>query len=225
MNKIDRIKIFYAVSSLIVTVVIMKFLNISDLGKFWSSKIVLYMTFCEVAKLIILKVYFGLTSDSLPKKSKKNANSIKNKLLDCIKFSSLMVFALVLFAAISIIMGAPLSNFEETFTLSALITILCFLPSSLFIVVSGNLSFVSVLLSETENTNSLSNSYLNLLKRNALIVILMCWASSVLGPLDWDKNWQIYPIPQVLGALFGNFVSNTFTLSETLVKNIKFKKR
>jgi phosphatidylinositol glycan class F len=99
------------------------------------------------------------------------------------------------------------------------------LPSSLFIVVSGNLSFVSVLLSETENTNSLSNSYLNLLKRNALIVILMCWASSVLGPLDWDKNWQIYPIPQVLGALFGNFVSNTFTLSETLVKNIKFKKR
>lgn len=109
-----------------------------------------------------------------------------------------------------------MENYEETFTLSALLTSLTLFPISIFIGVS---STISILFTESfELTNVVSQSYLKLLKRNAFLVIFGAFVGSAVFPLDWDRSWQIYPIPNITGAITGQMLGCFYCFVESMVK-------
>lgn len=116
-----------------------------------------------------------------------------------------------------ILLTAPaLENYEETFTLSALLTGLTLFPISIFVGVSGA---VSLLFTDSfELNNAVSQAYLKLLKRNAFLVIFGAFVGSAVFPLDWDRPWQIYPIPNVVGAITAQMVGCFYCFLETMVR-------
>jgi GPI ethanolamine phosphate transferase 2/3 subunit F len=117
----------------------------------------------------------------------------------------------------------PLDKYEETFTLSALLASLTLFPVSILIGVSGT---VSILFTETfELTNVTSQAYLKLLKRNAYLVIFGAFVGSAVFPLDWDRPWQIYPIPNFVGAITGQLFGCFFCLIESMIKSKLAKKQ
>jgi len=115
-----------------------------------------------------------------------------------------------------------LENYEETLTLSSLLTSLTLFPISLFVGVAGT---ISILFTESFELISIaSQSYLKLLKRNAYLVIFGAFVGSVVFPLDWDRPWQIYPVPNVVGAITGQMMGCFYCFFETMVK-YKFAKK
>lgn len=43
-------------------------------------------------------------------------------------------------------------------------------------------------------------------KKYFIAVAIGCWISCIVIPLDWDRDWQAWPIPLVVGAYLGAFV-------------------
>lgn len=120
------------------------------------------------------------------------------------------------------ISAPPLEKYEETFTLSALLASLTLFPVSIFIGVSGT---VSILFTESfELVNVVSQAYLKLLKRNAFLVIFGAFVGSAVFPLDWDRPWQIYPIPNFVGSITGQMMGCFYCFFESMV-NYKLGKK
>ncbi|KAL3232101.1 Glycosylphosphatidylinositol anchor biosynthesis protein 11 [Nakaseomyces bracarensis] len=43
-------------------------------------------------------------------------------------------------------------------------------------------------------------------KKYFIMIVVGCWISCVVIPLDWDRDWQAWPIPIVIGGYLGAFV-------------------
>lgn len=50
-----------------------------------------------------------------------------------------------------------------------------------------------------------------------------CWLSPIVVPLDWDRPWQAWPIPGVVGALLG-YCGGLLMSGIKIVKDMKFSK-
>ncbi|XP_055627621.1 uncharacterized protein LOC129769395 [Toxorhynchites rutilus septentrionalis] len=121
---------------------------------------------------------------------------------------SVLISSMLFYAFVSIVLGAPYYQNMETLSLAAVLTISTVLPIVLFI---GSTNTYKLLFSETiELRTPLAQSYLDLLKDNCIGVILGAWAASVVAPLDWDRPWQVYPVPNVVGAILGALGTNVF---------------
>lgn len=42
-------------------------------------------------------------------------------------------------------------------------------------------------------------------KKYFISIVIGCWISCIVIPLDWDRDWQNWPIPIVIGAYLGAF--------------------
>lgn len=42
-------------------------------------------------------------------------------------------------------------------------------------------------------------------KKYFIMIVVGAWASCVVIPLDWDRDWQAWPVPVVVGAYLGAF--------------------
>lgn len=185
-----------------------------------SSPIVLFVVAVELARWALNKFSFGLDVSSRDvgiSNVRSNANkvpviaSVKN----VCKFSALLLIFALAYALGCILMGASYySRFEETLMLSALLTALTILPIALFLGPSKTLQFLFY--DTFELTCGREVSHLELLQHSALGALIGAWAGSVVVPLDWDRDWQAYPIPNVVGAFAGFTIANTRTLSAAL---------
>lgn len=43
-------------------------------------------------------------------------------------------------------------------------------------------------------------------KKYLILIVVGCWVSCVVIPLDWDRDWQAWPIPIVIGGYLGAFI-------------------
>ncbi|XP_058458901.1 uncharacterized protein LOC131435243 [Malaya genurostris] len=196
-----------------------------DIGKCWSSYVILLLPVIEllkhyyVGKVLQLagwNIVFDLQSNAST--SQKSGSKHQSKKLSPFSGVGGLLFILILsmlfYGFICLILGAPLDQYEETTSLAAALTTLTILPITLFIGHSGT---IRLLFSEAfELRSPIANSYLTLLKNNCIGVILGAWGASVVAPLDWDRPWQVYPVPNVVGAIGGSFGMNVFTLLSTL---------
>lgn len=152
-------------------------------------------------------VISGARNASATSKSTSVASNIKNT---CKLFVLLTTFTLV-YALVCILMGASYHNrYEETLVLSAILTALTVFPVGLFLGASKTLQY---LFYDTFELNCrLDVAHLESLQYNALGALIGAWAGSVVAPLDWDRDWQTYPIPNVMGALIGFAGANIHNL-------------
>ncbi|XP_050075434.1 phosphatidylinositol-glycan biosynthesis class F protein [Anopheles maculipalpis] len=193
-----------------------------DVGKCCSSAVLLILPLSEVLKHFYIKHAFQLETG--PKPTNPQPSSGRGSGSANVKaararwrewFGSTVLFALttLFYGFICVVVGAPLDQYEETLSLAVTLTTVTIFPIILLI---GQSQTYQLLLSETlELKSPLTNSYLNLLKNNCIGVILGAWGASVVAPLDWDRPWQVYPIPNVVGSIGGLFGMNVFNLLST----------
>lgn len=195
-----------------------------DIGKCWSSFVLLLLPTIELLKHYYVRQAFQLDTAAASRvtnqpgqHSGKSGSKYQQKRPSVAREVGGLLFILLLsvifYGFICLILGAPLNQYEETVSLASTLTTLTIFPIVLFI---GYSETFQLLFSETfELRGPLANSYLTLLKNNCIGVILGAWGASVVAPLDWDRPWQVYPVPNVVGAIGGAFGMSVFTLLST----------
>lgn len=187
------------------------------------SPITLILAAGEILRWGISKYAFGLDasnkeysiSGSRPA-SMKNV-SIVTHVKNMCKLCALLLSFLAVFIVVCILMGAPYhQNYEGTLALAVLLTSLTVLPICLFM---GPSKTVQYLFYDTfELTSTFDVWQLELLQYNAFGTLVGAWAGSVVAPLDWDRPWQAYPIPNVVGAVLGFSFANIHTFLSSIIQ-------
>jgi len=109
---------------------------------------------------------------------------------------------------ITICFGAPLtSELVETGSLCLLMTLLTVYP--VLLVLGPSTSAVwRVWTASPDSAHSVS-----CLHTVGLVTLVGAWLGAVPIPLDWDRDWQVWPISCCLGAVLGHVTGNLVTLS------------
>nr|CAB3264861.1 phosphatidylinositol-glycan biosynthesis class F protein [Phallusia mammillata] len=125
----------------------------------------------------------------------KPSPSASTGVMICFACYAIMHIACVLF-------GAPLfQQMEGTSAWAFLTTTLITVPNLVLLGSRPNSLYQVVVCGKFENT---TERYLYF---QSVGVLLGSWAAAVVIPLDWDRPWQVWPIPCVVGALLGYMVS------------------
>ena len=106
---------------------------------------------------------------------------------------------------ITVCFGAPLmSDWWQTGTFCLLLLLLTVFPC----LVVGGPSLQSLTKVYTVEGDNRDNTTLQTLHSNALYSLLGAWLGAVPLPLDWDRDWQVWPISSCLGAALGHLLAN-----------------
>lgn len=177
----------------------------------------------ELLRWGICKYAFGLDA-SCKEYSLTGARSTAQKhttfaahIVNVCKLLALLAVSVVVFCIGCVLMGAPYHNqYEETLSLSLLLTTLTIMPVALFL---GATKTVQCLVYETFELNVSGDSWqLKSLQNNGIGALIGAWAGSIVIPLDWDRPWQAYPIPNVVGAVLGYTFANIYTFLASIVQ-------
>lgn len=185
-------------------------------GKINSPVLLIAVAF-ETLRWALNKFSFGLDANtrevaiSSTRNNNTNNVSLISNVKNVCKFSVLLLMATLAYAVLCILMGASYySSFEETIVLSALLTSLTIFPVGLFLGPTKTLQYLFY--DSFELTYRREVTHLELLQYNVLGTLIGAWAGSVVVPLDWDRDWQTYPIPNIIGALVGFTLANVHSI-------------
>lgn len=122
----------------------------------------------------------------------------------------LIVGSLAFACLVCILFGAPLlANLDKTLTLAVQLTTVSILPLVLFLGAHGTLPYLFC--DHFELTSKSQTGYLDMIHYNAVFALFGGWAASAVVPLDWDRPWQAYPVPNMCGVLVGLLAGNLYT--------------
>ncbi|OXU26556.1 hypothetical protein TSAR_003063 [Trichomalopsis sarcophagae] len=174
--------------------------NLYELGKYKFISILSTLVFAELIKLS----FTSLQTDHLPvgkleaSHSTKSKKTLSKSVKDSLKFVLAIVGITIIYYIAIVLFGAPLlSHHEETSMLSLTLTALTLAPASLHLGVDNALALF------TGSQLLISGAFVDAVKLNIKAVLLGTWLSAFVLPLDWDRPWQAWPIPCIVGALLG----------------------
>ncbi|XP_046848136.1 phosphatidylinositol-glycan biosynthesis class F protein-like [Xenia sp. Carnegie-2017] len=99
----------------------------------------------------------------------------------------------------AVIYGAALFNYvEETFVWSVMMSTLVILPLLL-----TEVEEIPFILQGERKTVDLTSCMCGIV----IFTLLGAWFGAFTLPLDWDREWQVWPIPCAIGAISGHFIS------------------
>lgn len=224
-SPITRLYLFTSVVSIALNATFFTYIlcadKMYDIGRCRSSWVLMLLPAIELVKHYYVRTAFRLDgtakTSGYGQSSSKSGSKVQPRRISAADelAGTVMVFflAMLFYGFICLILGAPLEQLEETVSLSVVLTTLTIFPVVLFI---GHSETLQLLFTESlELRTPLANGYLTLLKNNCIGVILGAWGASVVAPLDWDRPWQVYPVPNVVGAIGGAFGMNIYTLLST----------
>lgn len=192
--------------------------SITSLGKL-SSFIFPSVVVFELFKFFVIQKSYQLPGNLTSSVTNKTS-TITNRIKDFIKSIFVFVLATLTFAFVSIILGASvLKNYEETLSLSLVLASLTILPLQMFL--GTRYTMIVLLTNKIELGKLIAEQYLDFLITAAIGAILGAWAASVVMPLDWDRPWQVYPIPNVVGAFGGHLLGCAFSIMKSVLFNAK----
>ncbi|XP_073990056.1 phosphatidylinositol glycan anchor biosynthesis class F [Rhodnius prolixus] len=212
---IKKITIFYcaltSVSSTCLPWILLRSETHFKLGSRNIIPLFLVLSFLEIIKWCYQTIIFNNAYNFIFKKQ-----STFILLLNSINFSSIIQSVIVLafscaaFYIVSVLFGAEVFNHkEETLMFSLLLTNLTILPISV--------QFGSVHVANFIQRVKPNNEFDSLVFNNAYGTLLGAWFGAFVIPLDWDRPWQVWPIPCSLGALLGYSISNTLQLLQFIL--------
>ncbi|XP_076628607.1 phosphatidylinositol glycan anchor biosynthesis class F isoform X2 [Colletes latitarsis] len=187
--------------------------NLYNVGKYKFIPVLLILLFAEVIKLLFPMfhsetVIIGKTEIRAPSKARKYWSKY---LKEIFKFLLAAFLLSVVYYIVIILFGAPLfMHHEETTMLTLTLTTLTFVPASLHLGVDGVLEIMTG--AQSQKGNVLADA----IKTNIQTTLLGAWLGAIVIPLDWDRPWQTWPIPCVLGALLGYMIAHFITLAKIL---------
>ncbi|ORY05253.1 PIG-F-domain-containing protein [Basidiobolus meristosporus CBS 931.73] len=133
-------------------------------------------------------------------KSKKKATttSTKKKALSVLSVFLITLAGIFLFHTLAVLFGAPLTEMvEHTWSGSTYISLLLVFPASAVFHTDRNAWNRVFLQTGPENYGERFAYY------PMISGVFGAWLGAIVIPLDWDRPWQAWPIPCVLGALLG----------------------
>ena len=119
-------------------------------------------------------------------KRRKKMKTMKPNIIILLQCLILMPIVSLLLTFFITICGGPLKNFKETFYLSCHINTIS-LPMG-YTLINCNFKQVN-------------------LKKYYIIVLLGTWLGCFVIPLDWDREWQIWPTSLVVGAYIAGIIA------------------
>ncbi|CAH1365232.1 unnamed protein product [Tenebrio molitor] len=160
------------------------------IGRFDNIHNILILAAIEIIKYI----FYTLRNKSLIQ---------KNHVKDFFKVIGMFLLSLISIYIMAVLFGAPaLSNFEETFMFSFIVTTVTALPVCLHLGLKDTLNiFLSLTSYEGTETQKLF-----MLK--VRLTLLGAWLGAIVIPLDWNRPWQNWPIPTSVGTILGYMVAN-----------------
>eukprot|EP01111_Echinosteliopsis_oligospora_P015806 TRINITY_DN6368_c0_g1_i1.p1 TRINITY_DN6368_c0_g1~~TRINITY_DN6368_c0_g1_i1.p1 ORF type:complete len:203 (+),score=58.58 TRINITY_DN6368_c0_g1_i1:48-656(+) len=109
------------------------------------------------------------------------------------------------FLIVGILFGvSPISDSIETIIWGAMMSSMVILPGGMLFGCEVH-SWRLFIFSNTTKTEEEQRRYYA-----AIGAIFGAWVGAMLIPLDWDRPWQVWPLPCVYGGLIGYFVSIVF---------------
>ncbi|XP_053980377.1 phosphatidylinositol-glycan biosynthesis class F protein [Hylaeus volcanicus] len=187
--------------------------NLYNVGKYKFIPVLLILLFAEVIKLLFPmfqsdSIIIGKTELRTSSKARK---SWSKYLKEIFKFLLAAFLLSVIYYIIIVLFGAPVfMHHEETTMLTLTLTTLTFVPASLHLGVDGVLEIM------TGTQSQKGNVLVDAVKTNIQATLLGTWLGAIVIPLDWDRPWQAWPIPCVIGALLGYMIAHFITLAKTL---------
>ncbi|XP_043265696.1 phosphatidylinositol-glycan biosynthesis class F protein isoform X2 [Colletes gigas] len=187
--------------------------NLYNVGKYKFIPVLLILLFAEVIKLSFPMfhsetVIIGKTEIRASSKARKYWSKY---LKEIFKFLLAAFLLSVVYYIVIILFGAPLfMHHEETTMLTLTLTALTFVPASLHLGVDGVLEIMTG--AQSQKGNVLADA----IKTNIQTTLLGAWLGAIVIPLDWDRPWQTWPIPCVIGALLGYMIAHFITLAKIL---------
>lgn len=175
-----------------------------QLGKYKNWQIPCLFVVVEIIKYYMFRCSLAKIKEKLQKRT-----SIIEKILKAFLYS---IFMLWIYYITSVLLGAPfLSNFEETIMFSLHLTVLSVFPVFLHFEVNNFAILLDLLTEPPKDTVQ------NMVVFQMQMTLLGAWLGAVPIPLDWDREWQIWPTTCVLGSLCGFYASNviSFILQNT----------
>lgn len=226
----NQVRIFSILLSLITSVLCVLSLNyrfsLYRVGCLWQSPIHLLCFAGELGRCRLYTRFLNpnaadlvITKENLSSRRKAASSKIR----ELLKSGTLIAASICLFAFLVVALGAPaLDHYPETFTLAVLLTVLCVFPMVQFL---GVRNAVKVLggACDLGFINKLDVAYVDVCKNTAIGVLIGAWAGSMVYPLDWDRSWQAYPIPNIVGAIAGLAAANGYQLLQ--ISGAKLKER
>jgi len=151
----------------------------------------------DVLKSLSAKV----VSSSYPYSAHKSSSDKRSKQI--FKGITLMAVMTAVYHVAIVLLGAGvIENFEETFLLSVLLSVLSFLPLCLYF--GSNSSLGAIFNVYPAPTGSFEAC----LRQNLYGTLYGTWLGAFFIPLDWDRPWQKWPIPCAFGGIAGYCISN-----------------
>ncbi|XP_068973422.1 phosphatidylinositol-glycan biosynthesis class F protein isoform X1 [Bombus flavifrons] len=187
--------------------------NLYNVGKYKFIPVLLILLFAEVIKLMFPMFHSETTliTKTELKTSSRARRTWSRYLKEIFKFLLAGFLLSIVYYIVIILFGAPVfMHHEETTMLTATLTTLTFVPASLHLGVDGALEII------TGAQSQKGNVLVDAIKTNIQATLLGTWLGAIVIPLDWDRPWQAWPIPCVLGALLGYTVAHFITLVKIL---------
>lgn len=186
--------------------------NLYNVGKYKFLPVLMILTFAEVIKLLFPMLQAEApTIIKIERASSKTKRSWTKCLREVFKFSLTALVLSIVYYVMIVLFGAPvLTDHEETTMLVVTLITLTFVSTSLHLGVDNALEIL------TGTYSQKGNILADALKLNIQATILGTWLGATVIPLDWDRPWQAWPIPCVIGALLGYLIAHFITLIKTL---------
>lgn len=186
--------------------------SLYNVGSYKFIPILLILIFAEA-----IKVMFSLMQTETVLITKIETRTSRNKkswtkfIKEAFKFAITGIILSIIYYFIIIILGAPLfSQHEETTMLTIILTCLTFVPASLHLGVNTAIN----ILKGTETQQG--NLFIDAAKIVVKTTLLGTWLGAIVIPLDWDRPWQVWPIPCAIGAFLGYAIAHFIILFKTL---------
>ncbi|XP_035731956.1 phosphatidylinositol-glycan biosynthesis class F protein-like [Vespa mandarinia] len=183
-----------------------------NVGSYKFIPILLILMFAEVIKLIFSFLQTEpVLITKIETKTSKSKRSWTKYIKEGFKFLITSIILSIIYYFLIVMFGAPVFNqHEETTMLTIILTCLTFVPASLHLGVNTAVNILTG--RETQKDNIFINAANIVIKTT----LLGTWTGAIVIPLDWDRPWQVWPIPCVTGALLGYTIAHFIILFKTL---------
>lgn len=152
-----------------------------------------------------------------PKKIKSKFTNLNLSLQLIFAATYLSFLSSFVIYAIAVLLGSPILVFQlQTYLLSLHLAFLVTFP--LIVIYKFNSGhWISLIVDISDYMFLISNPIYVV----ALLSAVGAWSGVLTIPLDWDRDWQMYPISLVLGAYFGGFVGGIIAFFSGFLRESK----
>ncbi|CAO3619261.1 unnamed protein product [Cunninghamella blakesleeana] len=168
----------------------------------------------EIAVPLLLSGHILLLSFSLVLKKSFQVSIIGKSILSVIITTLGFHFLIVLFGA------SFLDKFYNTLLFASYLAVNTVMPAFESLAPTNGSPWIKIFLQHSPSNTTEIYAY-----TQVICVLIGSWIGAIVLPLDWERDWQVWPISSVISTFLGNFVGVTAGFVWSSLKSLFGKKK